>query len=394
MAAVAETEGLNADDMAAVRAELTTLGARLAPRFGRREVRARVMRYLLALLSRVERKNSWQLAEEMGERTPKGVQRLLDGACWNAELVRDDLRAYVIERLGAPGGIGVVDESGFPKRGSKSVGVQRQYCGAVGEVANCQVGVFLAYVSTRGRAFVDRELFLPKEWVQDAARRAEAGVPAGVGTATKPELAQRMVQRARTAGLELAWVVADAVYGDDARFRQGLQDTGQASVLAVSATHVVWADGLRRTVRELGAEVGAAAWTTHTSGMGSQGERSGDWACLVLGATAAPGMAHWLLIRQHRTVPSETAYFRVYGPRDTTVAEMVQVEGARWAIEEAYAVAKDVVGMDQYEVRKWSAWYRQMTLSLVACAALDVMRTTTQEREAKKGDLLLTSSGP
>lgn len=384
--------GLSRDDLETIQGELTALGERLAPRFRRPEVRARVVRYLGALLARVERKNGWQLAEQMGECTPKGVQRLLDGAHWDPDLVRDDLRAFVIERLGTPAGIGVVDESGFPKRGTKSVGVHKQYCGATGEITNCQVGVFLAYTSPHGRAFVDRELFLPTCWVEDAARRAEAGVPTEVSGATKPQLAQRMLSRAFGAGLKMAWIVADEVYGNDAAFRQWLEHEEHASVLAVSATHMVWMDGIKREVRDLCAGLGEEAWTTRSSGMGSQGERQYDWACLPLAAVTIPGMAHWLLIRRHRGRAGEEDYFRVYGPHDTTLEEMVRVQGARWIIEEAYEVAKGVVGMDEYQVRKWGAWYRQMTLTLVAYAALEVMRTTAREMEQKKGIQVQTAS--
>ncbi|NIN68047.1 MAG: IS701 family transposase, partial [Anaerolineae bacterium] len=180
---------------------LEALHSRIASRFGRREPQQRVMSYLKGLLGPVERKNSWQLAEYVGDKTPDGVQRLLSTYDWDADLVRDDLRSYVVEHLGDPDGVLVVDETGFIKKGEKSVGVKRQYSGTAGRIENCQIGVFLAYASSKGRAFLDRELYLPQEWAEDRARRAEAGVPEDVEFATKPQLAKAMLERALLAGV-------------------------------------------------------------------------------------------------------------------------------------------------------------------------------------------------
>src|SRR5438270_2815998 len=188
------------------RAGLDALHARIAQRFRRSEARARAKRYLAGLLDRVERKNGWQLAEHLGESGPQWVQRLLNAADWDADAVRDDLRTYVVEHLGEPDGVLIVDETGFLKKGTKSVGVQRQYSGTAGRRENCQIGVFLAYASSKGRTFLDRALYLPQEWIDDAERRQEAGVPEAVTFATKPELAKRMLQRAFVAGVPAAWV--------------------------------------------------------------------------------------------------------------------------------------------------------------------------------------------
>jgi SRSO17 transposase len=368
------------------RAGLDGLHARIAARFRRPEVRARARRYLAGLLERVERKNGWQLAEQLGEPHPRGVQRLLDAARWDAAAVRDDLRAYAVEHLGHPEGVLVVDETGFLKKGAKSVGVQRQYSGTAGRTENCQIGVFLAYASPSGRAFVDRELYLPREWAADAARRAEAGVPAEVGFATKPQLAGRMLARALAAGVPAAWVAGDEIYGDATELRRWLEGRGQSYVLAVSCSHPIWEAGQQRRADAVVAALPAGAWTTLSAGGGSQGERWYDWAWIRLPYAGAPGMAHWLLARRSRSDPTELAYYRAFGPVKTPLAALVRVAGVRWAIEENFEEAKGAVGLDQYEVRRWDAWYRNVTLSLLAHAYLAVTRRHAGHDEREKGE--------
>ena len=216
---MATEQQVRQETIAGWRAGLEALHARIGSRFRRSEVRERAGRYLAGLLERVERKNGWQLAEQLGERHPRGVQRLLDAARWDADAVRDDLRAYVIEHLGDARGVLVVDETGFLKKGTKSVGVARQYSGTAGRTENCQGGVFLAYAGRQGRAFLDRALYLPKAWADDPTRRAEAGVPETVRFATKGALAKAMLQRAFVGGVPVAWVVGDTVYGTDRGLR-------------------------------------------------------------------------------------------------------------------------------------------------------------------------------
>src|SRR5919106_6287470 len=194
------------EEVALWEAGLEALHARLVPHFTRREPYRRALAYLKGLLGPVERKNGWQLAEYLGDQTPDGVQRLLATYDWDAALVRNDLRRYVLEHLGYPQGVLVIDETGFLKKGTKSVGVQRQYSGTAGRIENCQIGVFLAYAAPRGHAFLDRELYLPKEWAEDTARRREAGVPEEVTFATKPQLARRMLARALDADVPFGWV--------------------------------------------------------------------------------------------------------------------------------------------------------------------------------------------
>jgi SRSO17 transposase len=379
------------DEIAGWRGGLDALHARIAGRFRRSEARERAKRYLAGLLDRVERKNGWQLAEHLGEPGPQGVQRLLNAADWDADAVRDDLRAYVIDHLGAPAGVLIVDETGFVKKGTKSVGVRRQYSGTAGRIENCQIGVFLGYASAQGRAFLDRELYLPEAWAADRGRRQEAGVPPAVGFATKPGLARRMLERAFAAAVPAAWVTGDEVYGDDGDLRRWLEEAGHPYVLAVSCSHPVWQAGVQERADRLVAALPPTAWAPLSAGAGSQGERLYDWACVRLPHEGAPGTARWLLARRSLSDPTECAYYRVFGPAATPVAAMVCAAGTRWAIEEGFADAKGAVGLDHYEVRKWTAWYRHVTLALLAHAYLEVIRSRANGEEGKKGGHPLSS---
>jgi SRSO17 transposase len=361
-------------------ATLDTLHARIAPHFRRAEARTRVRRYLDALLAPVERKNGWQLAEHLGEAGPQGVQRLLNTADWDVAAVRDDLTAFVAEHLGDPDGVLIVDETGFLKKGAKSVGVQRQYSGTAGRRENQQIGVFLAYTSPHGTAFLDRALYLPETWTEDADRRAEAGVPAMVQFATKGELAQRMLARAFAAQLPVAWVVGDTIYGGD-ELRRWLEAQGRPYVLAVPCTHGLWTAGQQVETQALVAGMPEAAWARLSAGEGSQGPRWYDWALLALPYDAPPGMAHWLLVRRGISDPTEYAYYRICGPAETPMVALVRVAGRRWCIETAFEEAKGLVGLDQYEVRKWGAWHRHITLALLAHAALLVTRARAAAEE-------------
>ena len=366
--------------------ELAALHARIGPHFQRAEVRERVGRFLRGLLSRIERKNGWQLAEELDESGPQGVQRLLNAAAWDEEAVRDELRAYVLEHLEEEHGVLVVDETGFVKKGKKSVGVARQYSGTAGRRENSQMGVFLLYASTKGQAFIDRALYLPEEWMQDPVRCREAGVPESVRFATKGALAQQMVARAFAAGVKAHWVVADTVYGYD-EMREWLESRQQKYVLAVPETHTVWSQGEQQPVGLLAALLPAEAWVPLSAGEGSQGPRLYEWAWLHLPyeREGSEGWASWLLIRRSLCDPSERAYYRAWGPASTPLTTLVRVAGSRWTVEEGFEQAKGGVGLDQYEVRNWTAWYRFITLALLAYALLMVMRSQAQTQEQKKG---------
>jgi SRSO17 transposase len=267
----------------------------------------------------------------------------------------------------------VVDETGFLKKGIKSAGVARQYSGTAGRRENQQIGVFLLYASARGAAFIDRALYLPDEWMGDAARRAEAQIPAAVGFATKGEIARDLLARAFAAGAPARWVVGDTVYSGD-ELRRWLEAQGRSYVLAVPNNHGIWTRAHQVTVEQLVGQLPAAAWVRLSAGEGSQGPRWYDWACLRLPYVTAVGKAQWLLARRSVSDPRELAYYRVFGPADTPVGEMVRVAGRRWTIEDGFEQAKGEVGLDQYEVRRYDAWYRHITLALLAHAYLEITR--------------------
>jgi SRSO17 transposase len=323
---------------------------------------------------------------------PQGVQRLLNAAHWDADAVRDDLRSYVVEHLGAPNGVLVVDETGFLKKGTKSVGVKRQYSGTAGRIENCQIGVFLAYASAHGHAFLDRELYLPDEWALDQERRADAGVPVAVDFATKGHLAQAMLARAFAVGVPAAWVTGDEVYGNAGQLRTWLEAQERAYVMAVSCDHPIWVAGQQRVDARVAA-LPIGVWQRLSAGEGSQGPRLYDWTWVPLRADPQTGMAQWVLARRSLSDPTELAYYRAYGPAQTLLSVLVQVAGMRWAVEEGFERAKDAVGLDQYEVRRWPAWYRHITLALLAHASLEVTRAHATDSSApdggKKGTLVL-----
>jgi SRSO17 transposase len=367
-----------------IRETLTDLQARIGPHFRRAEVRSRAGRFLEGLLANVPRKNGWQMAEELGENGPRGVQRLLGEADWDEDAVRDELRSYVREHLGEAGGLLVMDETGFLKKGKKSAGVARQYSGTAGRRENSQIGVFLLYASSKGYAFLDRELYLPEEWTVDRVRCREAGIPDAVGFATKGELAHQMLVRAFEARVPAQWVVGDTVYGYE-ELRLFLEEHDKNYVLAIPETHTLWVQGEPRSVGLLAALLPQEAWTVLSAGEGSKGERLYEWAWLQLPEQepASQGKLHWVLIRRSLSNPNERAYYRVYGPADITLAELARVAGGRWHIEEGLEQTKGEVGLDQYEVRGFRAWYRHVTLALLAHAVLAVLRAQVNGEEKK-----------
>jgi SRSO17 transposase len=384
-------EAADIQEVQAWAAGLEVLHARIAGRFVRAEPRRRVLAYLRGLLGNVGRKNGWQLAEHAGERTPDGMQRLLATADWDPDRVRDDLRAYVVEHLGDAGAVLLVDETGFLKKGRTSVGVQRQYSGTAGKVDNCQLGVFLAYASPRGRAMIDRELYLPERWTDDPERCRAARVPEQVGFRTKPQLAQLMLERALDAGVPASWVTADEVYGGSPALRQWLEERHLPYVLAVKCTELLevqavdTAAGARTSAEQLAAAVPASQWIACSAGHGAKGRRLYDWTRVQLAAPAAVGMARWLLVRRSRS-DGELAFYGCFGPATTPLIGLVRVAGTRWAVEEGFEQAKGEVGLDHYQVRRWPGWYRHITLALLAHAFLAVTRAQATSPERAKGD--------
>lgn len=360
-------------------AELDVVAGKLAPRFERAEPRKRVLAYLTGLLSNTERRNGWQLAELAGEATPDGMQRLLSTAHWDADAVRDDLVAYVLDQLADPTAVLVLDETGFVKKGTKSVGVAPQYCGTVGKIANCQIGVFLAQATRHGPVLLDRELYLPKEWADDPGRRTEAGVPAAARCISKPTLGKQVLERAYAAGVRASWVTADSIYGSDYTLRHYLEEHEQPFVLAVQRTQRV---GLSAKAEQVVASWPAEAWQRLSAGEGSQGPRWYDWAWMPMTWRLAPeGMAHYLLARRSLSRPDELAYYFVFGPADVTLEQIVQVAGTRWQVEQAFELAKGEVGLDEYEVRTWVGWYRHITLAMFALAYLTLVRAHAQQAQ-------------
>ncbi|MFG2052379.1 IS701 family transposase [Micromonospora sp. NPDC048935] len=367
------------DEIVGWRAGLDDLLARFAHRFGRAEPRRQALSYLVGLLSPLASKNGWTLAEAAGDTTPDRMQRLLNKSAWDPDAVRDDLFAYVSEHLGDGDGVLIVDETGFLKKGIKSAGVQRQYSGTAGRTENCQLGVFLAYASPHGRTLIDRELYLPRGWCDDPARREEAGITAGVGFATKPALGLRMIERAITAGLPAKWVTADEAYGQDSKFRTWLQQQRIGYVLAVPRNQRVPTTVGNSRPDVLATNAPTLAWKRRSCGAGAKGPRLYDWAVASLPGTA-DGYGHWLLIRRSITNPTDLAYYLCSGPADTSDETLIRIAGTRWTIEECFQTAKTEVGLDHYQVRRYDAWYRHITLVLCAHAYLAVTAT-----HAKKG---------
>jgi SRSO17 transposase len=377
----------SAAQVAAWAEELQAVAGRIGRHFKRSEPRWRAVGYVRGLLSGAERKNGWQLAEHLGDPTPDGVQHLLARADWDADAVRDDLLGYVAEHLGDPDGVLVVDETGFLKKGTKSCGVARQYSGTAGRIENCQVGVFLGYATARGRAMLDRALYLPKEWAAAASRRKVAGVPRAVRFATKLVLARRMIERAVTAGVPARWVTADAVYGSDYGFRSALEEMGLGYVVGVRTDHAVWTGFRQVRVKTLLKEVPTTAWRRLSCGAGSKGPRVYDWAVVRTNAPDPNARGRWLLIRRSVSDPAEVAYFACGGPPKTALADLVRIAGTRWAIEECFELAKGDCGLDEYEVRSWIGWHRHVTLSLFALAVVAVIRSrAAKPGRPKKGD--------
>ena len=350
----------------------------IAGRFRRPEPRRRALDYLRGLLSPVERKNGWQLAERAGDATADGVQRLLYNYQWDADLVRDDLRSYVVEHLADADGVLVVDETGFLKKGDKSVGVQRQYSGTAGRIENCQVGVFLAYAGSGGKALLDRELYLPRVWAEDLERRREAGVPEDTVFRTKGRLARLMLERAVESGVPFGWFTGDEVYGSDRKLRLWLERAEIPHVLAVKTSDELWArtdkGPLQVRADRLASQVEEPGWIRCSAGDGAKGPRVYEWTAVDIRPLREPGKGHWLLVRRSVSKPEELAYYVCFGPAETALEELARVAGTRWSIEECFEEAKGQVGLDQYEVRKWDGWYRHITLAMLAHAYLAVVR--------------------
>ena len=365
---------------------LRALHQRIASCFARAEPRQHALLFLQAILSDIPRKNGWQIAEHARLAHPYGIQRLLSRAVWDEDGVRDALRTALVQTLLPPSSSSlseepdplfpllVLDESGFPKRGSHSAGVQPQYCGVSGRVDNCQVGVFLSYVTALGHGLIDRELYLPQEWCQDADRCRAAHIPDAVRFQTKPALAQRMVQRAQQAGLPIRWVVADTVYGHSTDLRLWLEQQDYAYALAVPSIEVVCVQTRNGLLLSDVASIQQQAlrpadWQLLSQSQGTKGERLFAWAILPIVHQGRVDDRHSLVFRRCLDAPHQVTSYLVFACPATPLPLMVQAIGGRWHIEEDLQVTKDL-GLDQYEVRSYPGWYRYITLVLLAYAFL------------------------
>jgi SRSO17 transposase len=355
--------------------QLDEVARRIGARFPRSETRDRVRAYLVGLFGPVQRKNAWQVAEQIGDADPYGVQYLLGRSEWDPDAVRDDLRGYVVEALGDPDAVLVLDETGFLKKGSKSAGVARQYTGTAGRIENAQVGVFLAYASRHGTAFLDRALFVPEEWADDPARCKGAGVPEGMAFATKIQLARAMLERAFAAGVPAAWVTGDEVYGSDRGLRRWLEEQGRPYVLAVRDNEHVWSSPRLFTASVPAAALIKRSWHAITIAAGSEGPRRYAWSWEEINHDLGPKWRRWLLVRKGLDDRGELAYYIAAGPARTKLTRLARTAGACWASEGAFESAKQEVGLADYEVRSWTGWHRHITLVLLAHAVLAVVRS-------------------
>jgi SRSO17 transposase len=389
--------------------EFDAFHARFADLFERSESREQARKYLRGLLTEAQRKNSWQMAEAVGELIPDRMQRLLYRVPWNADAARDRLQQFVIETFGDPEGIGVVDETGFLKKGTHSVGVGRQYTGTAGKRENSQVATVLSYATKDGHVFLDRELYLPQAWASDRTRRAEAHVPEEVDFATKPQQAIAMLERAWEHGVPMRWVTGDEVYGDSPRLRETVQEHGRFYVLAVSANTRVWTErpeveepteqtGGRprlsarvvkgapkaQMVSEVIASLPKSAWKRLAVVEGEKGRITYHWARVrvVESRDQLPGPDVWLLARRSPSTPDKLAYYLAYAPPRTSLETLVRVASTRYTVEQCIEEAKGEAGLDEYEVRFWHSWYRHITLSMMAHAWLASIKLREQEKKA------------
>jgi SRSO17 transposase len=360
---------------------LEELLGRVARRFGRVEPRRHARALVLGLLADLPRKNCWTIAEHTGQATPDGMQHLLAGAVWDHDGVRDDVRDYLVEHLADPAAVLVVDETGDLKKGTHTVGVQRQYTGTAGKIDNAQVAVYLTYATTAGHGVIDRELYLPQGWIDDPVRLKAAGVPDQRAFATKPELAKVMLERALDAGVPAGWVTADEVYGGSPALRGWLEGRQLPYVLAVKCTEPLPPpSGPPAPAARLAEHIAASCWLRISAGQGAKGRRWYGWGRVALASADTPqGWQRWLLVRRSLTT-GELAFYVCAGPAGLPLVALVRVAGTRWRVEEAFQAGKGLCGLDQHQVRRWCSWYRWVTLAMLAYAFLVVAAVTDHAR--------------
>jgi SRSO17 transposase len=371
---------------------LRDVKARIRPLFTQERVAASAGAFLDGLLSNERRKTGWCRAEAAGDPGPWRQQAILGRGRWEADELRDTVREYALATLADDDGVMVIDETGFLKQGKGSCGVSRQYTGSAGKITNCQIGVFAAYVSRHGHAFIDRALYLPKGWTDDAARMKAAHVPEEVAFATKPALAVAMIERAIAAGVPFAFVAADSVYGVG-NVEMALRRAGKGYVLGVACNHSVTSWGKAKpvagTAESAGQGLAASDWKRLSAGDGTKGPRYCDWAYVELAdldaSTYGKGRTGlWtrgLLIRRS-LADASLAYFATWCPAGTSIEKLVRVEGCRWAIEDSFETAKNELGLDHNETRSWHGWHRHVSLVMLAFAMMAAIRHRANQVQA------------
>jgi SRSO17 transposase len=347
--------------------------------FARSETKDSALAYFRGLISSIERKNSWQLSEEIGYSNPYAFQYLLGRALWDSNNIRDEVRTYTLDHLGN-GGTLSLDETGFLKKGNKSAGVGRQYSGTAGRIENCQIGVFLSYATEKGRALIDRELYIPQEWFTDKGRCAEAGIPESITFKTKPELAKEMLKRTFENDIRPAWVVGDEVYGCYA-LRSWLEKQEQSYVLAVASNYPICIGFQQYKACHLLKIIDESDWKTISVGEGAKGYRYYQWHRIQINSDNPDGWNRWLVLRRNIKNADDIAYYIAFSPDKKSIDDMAKAAGVRWTIEECFEMAKGEVGLDQYEVRSWTGWYRHITLSLFALSFLAKLRAQLNQTE-------------
>ena len=352
--------------------------------FTQQRVATSAWQFLDGLLGNEPRKTGWMRAEAAGDPGPWRQQAILGRGQWDAAALRDIVREYALETLADEDAVLVIDETGFLKQGKASCGVARQYTGSAGKMTNCQIGVFTAYVSRHGHAFIDRALYLPKEWTDDRARLKAAHVPNDVGFATKPKIARRMIARAIAAKVPFSFVAADSVYGTG-EVETLLRKAGKGYVLGVASNHVFRSWGKQQAVAGFASTIAQSlpkkAWRRLSSGEGTKGPRWHDWAYLELADLEASAYkddlaGEWtrgLLIRRN-IADGSLAFFSTWCPKGTPMQKLVSVEGHRWAIEDSFETAKNELGLDHNETRSWHGWHRHASLVMLAFAMMAAIR--------------------
>ena len=369
-----------ADVMSSIEQELAPIHAIFENCFSRVETKASAASYFQSLISTVERKNSWQLAEQSGFENPYAFQYLLGRARWDVNQLRDSVQQYTVGFMPEEEGILSIDETGFLKKGNKSAGVGRQYTGTAGRIENCQVGVFLSYATSQGRALIDRELYIPQDWLKDKLRCKEAGIPDSIEFKKKPELAQEMLQRAFNNQTKPAWVLGDEVYSSY-KLRSFLESYLQPYVLAVASNCTMTIGFEQHKANELLKSVASDAWQTISAGSGSKGQRYYQWARRIINSDSPDGWERWLLIRRNIKDQNDVAFYIAFAPNSKSLKDMAKAAGSRWTIEECFEMAKGEVGLDQYEVRSWIGWYRHITFAMLALAFLTKLRWNLEQSE-------------